>query len=234
MLDAVAGRPDGPSPVPDQATALTQFVAKAGREAAIRDALLTMVEPSRAEAGNVSFDVHELKSMPWAFYVLGNWMNEASLDEHDASGHTRMVLDQATPDLVASPTETRARMLSSPDPNPDRARPSARSSTQVTLVPFFSIKPGQVDAVRQAHLRMVDPTRAEPGCMDYDLYQSVEDPSMMFFYENWMDQAALDQHMNTPAFYRVVRGEIDPLLAVPWTALSMSMQSDPERGPGPG
>jgi quinol monooxygenase YgiN len=234
MPGGVEGRPDLPSPAPDQATALTQFVAKPGREAAVRDVLLNLVEPSRAEAGNVSFDVHELKNMPWAFYILSNWKTQASLDKHVAGGHIRMLLDQAAPDLVASPTEKRARMLSSPDANPDRARPSARSSTQVTLVPFFSIKPGQVDAVGQAHLRMVDRTRAEPGCLDYDLYQSVDNPSMMFFYENWTDEAALDQHMNTPAFHQVVRGEIDPLLAVPWTALSMSMQSEPKRGPGPG
>lgn len=230
MHSGVEGQPHPPSALPDQATALTQFVAKPGREVAIRDVLLSLVEPSRAEKGNVSFDVHELKNMSWAFYVLGNWMNEASLDEHLASGRIRTVLDQAAPDLVASPTQTRAKMLSSPDTNPDRARPAARSSTQVTLVPFFSIKPGQIDSVRQAHLRMVDRTRAEPGCMDYDLYQSVDNPSMMFFYENWTDQAALDQHMNTPAFYQVVRGEIDPRLAVPWTALSMSMQSEPKPG----
>ena len=234
MPGAHGGQPESRSPVPNQATTLTQFVAKAGREAAVRDVLLSLVEPSRAEPGNISFDVHESKNMPWAFYVLGNWTTEASLDEHSASGHIRIFQDQAEPDLVASPTQTRARMLSSPDANPNRARPSSGSSSQVTLVPFFSIKPGQVDAVRDAHLRMIDGTRAEPGCMDYDLYQSVDDPSIMFFYENWTDQVALDQHMNTPAFYDVVRSEIDPLLAVPWTALSMSMQSDATGGPGPG
>ena len=113
--------------------------------------------------------------MPWAFYILSNWANQSALDEHAAGGHVRRLLDQAAPDLVASHTQTHARMLSSPDANPDRARPLAGSSTQVTLVPSFSIKPGQVEAVRQAHLRMVDRTRAEPGCLDYDLYQSLRE-----------------------------------------------------------
>ncbi|WP_446219489.1 putative quinol monooxygenase [Micromonospora sp. IBHARD004] len=42
----------------------------------------------------------------------------------------------------------------------------------MTLVPFFTSKPGAVDEVHRAHLAMVEPTRAEHGCLDYDLYQS--------------------------------------------------------------
>jgi quinol monooxygenase YgiN len=102
----------------------------------------------------------------------------------------------------------------------------------VTLVPFFTIMKGEVDSVRDAHLSMVESTRAEPGCIDYDLYQSHDDPSVMFFYENWTDPEALRRHMNTPNFYRFVRGEIDRRLVVPWTALTMAMLSEPDSGPG--
>jgi hypothetical protein len=74
---------------------------------------------------------------------------------------------------------------------------------------------------------MVEPTRVEPGCLDYDLYQSTDDPSVMFFYENWTDADVLSRHMNTPNFYRFVRGDIDARLVVPWTALTMTMLSEP-------
>jgi quinol monooxygenase YgiN len=97
------------------------------------------------------------------------------------------------------------------------------SPCQVTLIPFFVIKAGEVDAVRKAHLSVIDSTRAEPGCLTYDLYQCLDDPSTMFFHENWTDQRALEKHMNTPNFYRVVRGEVDKRLVVPWTALRLTM-----------
>jgi hypothetical protein len=45
--------------------------------------------------------------------------------------------------------------------------------------------------------------------------------------------ATLSSHRWKAARPQIVRGEIDPLLAVPWTALSMSMQSEPHHGPDP-
>ena len=223
----------GSSPASERLTALTQFIAKPGREAAIRDALLSSAESTRAEAGNIRYAVHQLKNIPAAFYVLEDWTNQAALDAYRASSRVPDVLkEQAPSDLVAPPMRSHARMLSHPDTRPDRPRPAARSADQVTLVPFFTIMKGEVDSVRDAHLSMLEPTRAEAGCLDYDLYQSRDDPSVMFFYENWTDAEALSRHMNTPNFYRFVRGEIDRRLVVPWTALAMAMLSEPDSGRG--
>jgi quinol monooxygenase YgiN len=209
-----------------QLTNLTQFIAKPGRDGSVRDVLLRSVEPTRAAVGNISHAVHQLKNNPAAFYVLENWTDQAALDAYRASPDTESLLtDQVSPDLVAPPMRRRARMLSRPDLRADRPRPVANAPAQVTLVPFFTINKGDVDAVQQAHLDMVEPTRAEPGCLDYDLYQSYDDPSVMFFYENWTDAEVLARHMNTPNFYRFVRGDIDSRLVVPWTALIMTMIS---------
>jgi quinol monooxygenase YgiN len=147
-----------------------------------------------------------------------------------ASPHVQtLIFERAVPDLVAAPMLSFARPLSTPDTRPDRPRPIASSPAQVTLVPYFIIRPGEVEAVRRAHLTMVEPTRAEPGCLGYDLYQLREDPSVMFFYENWTDQDALSRHMNTVNFYRYVRGDVDARLVAPWTAHTMTMVSEPGR-----
>jgi len=215
-------------PASESITILAQFIARPGRESAIRDALLRLVEPTRAASGNVGYDVHLLKNDPTSFYVLESWTDPAALDAHEAEPRIRAALtEEIAPDLVAPPVRSRARMLSTPDPRPDRPRPVAGSPTQLTLIPFFTIKAGEVEAVRRAHLSVVESTRAEPGCIDYDLYQSLEDPSVLFFYENWTDADALDAHVNTPSFYRVVRGEVDGRLVVPWTALILTMVSEP-------
>jgi len=230
MGAAVAAGQGVESPSRGQVTVLTQFVAKPDRVNDVCGALLRLVEPSRAESGNVSYDLHRLKNNPAAFYLLANWANQVALDQHMASGYVRILLnEQAVPDLVAPPLVSNARPLSNPDTRSDRPRANPNSPDQVTLVPFFTIKTGEVDAVRHAHLVMVEPTRAEPGCLDYDLYQSSEDPSVMFFYENWSDPDALAAHMNTPNFYRYVRGEVDGRLVVPWTADVMTMVSQPSQ-----
>ena len=45
---------------------------------------------------------------------------------------------------------------------------------------------------------LVAGTRAEAGCIQYDVNQSQDEPSLFLVYEKWADQAALDAHMETP------------------------------------
>ncbi|MEU5943294.1 antibiotic biosynthesis monooxygenase [Micromonospora sp. NPDC047548] len=165
-----------PPPSPRQAV-LAQFIAGPGRADAVRDALLQLVRAAREERGNLGYDVHQLRNNPAAFYVLGNWADEQALDAHLASEHVRRCLAETVAgEIVAPYTLWRVRLLSEPDTRSDRPRPAAKSPAQVTLVPFFTIKAGEETAVGNCHLEMVGITRAEPGCLGYDLYQSVEDP----------------------------------------------------------
>lgn len=214
-------------PTQGPVTILAQFIARPGRESAVRSALLDRVEPTRAASGNGGFDVHHVRNDPATFYTLESWTDLAAREAHESAPRIRAVMETIAPELVAPPAESRARMISSPDPRPDRPRPVADSPDQLTLIPFFKIKADEIDAVRRAHLGVIESTRAEAGCIDYDLYQSLDDPSVLFFYENWTDADALAAHASTPNFYRVVRGEIDRRLVVPWTALTLTMVSEP-------
>ncbi len=45
-----------------------------------------------------------------------------------------------------------------------------------------------------------DASRAEAGCITFDVSRSVDDPNVFVLYEEWRDQAALDEHYKTPAF----------------------------------
>ena len=68
----------------------------------------------------------------------------------------------------------------------------------LTIIARFRAKPGQEARLLQELQRLPGPTRAEPGCITYDLHQSQSDPSLFVFYENWATQAALDAHFKTP------------------------------------
>jgi len=43
------------------------------------------------------------------------------------------------------------------------------------------------------------PTRAEPGNLRYDLYQSPTNPSYFMRFEVWRNPQALEDHKQTPA-----------------------------------
>lgn len=68
----------------------------------------------------------------------------------------------------------------------------------IILVAVAKAKPGQEEALKQALMSMVEPTRKEPGCLCYNLHQSKSDKGQFMFYEQWASQEALDAHGKTP------------------------------------
>jgi quinol monooxygenase YgiN len=71
-------------------------------------------------------------------------------------------------------------------------------SEVVTVVARGRAKPGQEARVREALTAVLAPTRAEPGCINYDLHVSLSDPRDFLIHENWQSAAALEAHFQTP------------------------------------
>jgi quinol monooxygenase YgiN len=57
--------------------------------------------------------------------------------------------------------------------------------------------PGRREDLRSAMLAILGPTRAEKGCLRYDLHEDREDPDVLAIYEVWSDAAALGRHRDT-------------------------------------
>jgi quinol monooxygenase YgiN len=78
-------------------------------------------------------------------------------------------------------------------------------SAPLTLVARMRAKPGQEARLRAELQRLVAPTRAEPGCIAYDLHLSQNDPALFLFYETWKSPADLDAHFETPHLQALVK-----------------------------
>lgn len=68
----------------------------------------------------------------------------------------------------------------------------------VTVLARIKAKQGVEEKVKQELLSLVGPTRAEAGCINYDLHQSMENKSFFMLYENWVSKKALDEHLTMP------------------------------------
>lgn len=66
--------------------------------------------------------------------------------------------------------------------------------TGITIVAFITAKPGMQQQVREVLLDLVEQTRKERGCVNYDLHQSQDNPREFVMYENWESAADLDAH----------------------------------------
>lgn len=84
----------------------------------------------------------------------------------------------------------------------------------LTVVARVKANPGKEQSVRQGLLALIEPTRREPGCIRYDLHESLDDPALFVFYENWTSKAALDAHLATPHVQAFLK-RTDELLAEP-------------------
>ncbi len=84
----------------------------------------------------------------------------------------------------------------------------------LTVIAYVHAKEGQEDRVKQILEGLIAPTRAEAGCINYDLFQSDSDPTQLVFYENWRNDADLDRHAQTPHI-RESAGSLTDLLAQP-------------------
>lgn len=56
-------------------------------------------------------------------------------------------------------------------------------------------KPGREEALRKATLALIEPTRREDGCVQYDLHRHTDHPGRFLFYENWTSPEHLERHL---------------------------------------
>jgi quinol monooxygenase YgiN len=87
-------------------------------------------------------------------------------------------------------------------------------SQLLTVVAEFRAKPGKEEDLRRVTLALVEPTRQEDGCVQYDLHVSTQHAGRFVFYENWVSREHLDRHAAS-AHIREFRTAVADLLADP-------------------
>lgn len=70
----------------------------------------------------------------------------------------------------------------------------------LTIIAKIKAKQNSFEKVSFELQKLVQPTRKETGCIDYILYNDIEDPKVIMLYENWKSSENLESHMNTKHF----------------------------------
>lgn len=81
--------------------------------------------------------------------------------------------------------------------------------TPLTIVARIEAKPDQAEFVKSELLKVIPPTRAEAGCLQYDLHQDNDNPAVFLFYENWENRDLWQDHMSSAHLkaYKEAAGE---------------------------
>lgn len=83
--------------------------------------------------------------------------------------------------------------------------------SQLTIVAKVAAKKEAVESVKNELLKMVAPTRKEEGCINYNLHQDNDNPSVFIFYENWESAVCLEKHIQSD-HYRAYVKAVDGLI----------------------
>ena len=67
--------------------------------------------------------------------------------------------------------------------------------SKLTIVANIFAKPDQIELVKAELEKIIAPTLAEKGCLQYDLHQDNENPAHFMFYENWESRDLWLVHM---------------------------------------
>ena len=68
--------------------------------------------------------------------------------------------------------------------------------SKLTIVANIKVKEGEVDFVKAELEKLIPITRAEKGCINYDLHQDNDNPAHFLFFENWESRELWQIHMN--------------------------------------
>ena len=74
------------------------------------------------------------------------------------------------------------------------------------------LKPGRMAETLAAAKPHIEASRAEPGCLAFDFYANVDGSDTLVTVEQYVDQAALDAHRQTPhsrAFMPILAANIE-------------------------
>jgi len=88
------------------------------------------------------------------------------------------------------------------------------ADSNVMLVARFNVKAGKEEEVENILVSLVEPTRAEKGCVFYYLHRVKEEKGHFLFYECFRNEEAFNVHVETP-YIKGFLDRTDELLAEP-------------------
>jgi quinol monooxygenase YgiN len=71
-------------------------------------------------------------------------------------------------------------------------------SQPIRVVAHATARPETREEIRSILTGFLEPTRAEEGCIEYELFEDLDEPLKFTMVERWSSREALNTHLQTP------------------------------------
>ena len=92
-------------------------------------------------------------------------------------------------------------------------------------IAHLKAKPGKSQTLKEALLALIEPTRNEPGCMEYVLYEDHATEGIFYMSEEFENEAAFDAHIQSDHFQNFAK-MTDELLVDPVNVIRINRVSN--------
>jgi quinol monooxygenase YgiN len=165
-------------------------------------------EAAGREAGFVAAELFEQIGRPGHFAVIETWRDQAAFDVHQSDASLLALKEALQPIRTSGYDQRPYRTLSIAPPR------AAAGRNAVIVVSHVDIGGGGKVDVAAMLTRLAEASRAEPGCLRFDVTQHTARANHFTVVEVWADQQALDRHA-AAAHTKQYRDEVQPVSGSP-------------------
>lgn len=173
-----------------QLTLVATLRAKEEKVEDLKQALLALMDKTRAEEGSVTYHLYVDREDSQNFIFHETWASEELWKKHMESQHIKDFFAGADELLDCEPTMLRLERSVAPAPVIDKEA--------LVLFAYNRAKEGKEKAWQSILEDLIVPTLAEQGCLHYELHRDRDDASHFIFHETWGTVEAWQEHMETP------------------------------------
>lgn len=160
---------------------------------------------SRMESGAGSVELLQQSGNPGLFVIVERWRDQASVDAHAQAASTTRFREALTPIRVSGYDER---------PYKDFAVGATVAGTAETVFVVTHVDIGGPADVSTLLKRLAEDSRAEPGCLRFDILQHTQRANHFTIVEAWRTRAARDRHA-AALHTRQYREALQPMIGSP-------------------
>jgi quinol monooxygenase YgiN len=94
---------------------------------------------------------------------------------------------------------------------------------EIVCLSQMTAKKGKEEQLKKALLALIQPSRQEPECLAYELWQDSANPRSFMMYERFKNRAALEKHVNMPYIQQFIQKEYATCVESHWDSAFTSL-----------
>jgi quinol monooxygenase YgiN len=186
-----------------QVARLIRYEVRSGSQVVFMKAMSHYIEQSLIDPANILSEAYHEESDTSVLWLIERWSSRAALDK---AGKDRSF--KAIGSLSASSLKQPVKIIYVNDLEPlskQQWRTVARKEDKpITIMLFVDAKQGTAQIFKEVYHKAMPAFRGEPGVVNYQLSQLVEDSTQFVTYEKFRDEDAFQYHLNFPPIQPVI------------------------------